>query len=42
MFNIISDIDYSWVTEIWSGHLHSGQGTYDGICSLEDKFARYL
>ena len=42
VFNIISDIDYSWVTEVWSGHLHNGQGTYDGICCLEDKFARYL
>ena len=42
LFDIISDVDYSWVTEIWSGHLHNGQGTYDGICCLEDNFAKYL
>jgi sialic acid synthase SpsE/sugar phosphate isomerase/epimerase len=42
LFKIISDVDYSWVTEIWSGHLHNGEGTHDGMCCLNKNYAKYL
>lgn len=37
-FNIAKDYDFSWVTEIWSGHLHHGSGMYKALCDLEKKF----
>ena len=42
VFDIISDIDYSWVTEIWSGHLHNGCGTYKALCALENGYDRSI
>ena len=42
LFKFISDVDYSWVTEIWSGHLHNGEGTHKGMCCLQNNYAKYL
>jgi N-acetylneuraminate synthase len=38
VFDILTDIDYSWVTEIWSGHLHNGEKTFDGLCCLNKNY----
>ena len=37
-FNIAKDYNFSWVTEIWSGHLHNGSGMYKALCDLEKEF----
>jgi N-acetylneuraminate synthase len=42
IFEVLKDIDYSWVTEIWSGHLHNGEKTYEGMCCLHNNFKELL
>ena len=37
-FDIAKDYNFSWVTEIWSGHLHNGSGMYKALCDLEKEF----
>lgn len=32
--------DFSWVTEIWSGHLHNGSGSYEALQRLDSSFGR--
>tara|TARA_R110002110_G_scaffold107895_1_gene269889 strand:+ start:23857 stop:25719 length:1863 start_codon:yes stop_codon:yes gene_type:complete len=34
IFNTLKPGDFSWVTEIWSGHLHQGDGTYKSMHQL--------
>ncbi len=41
-FNIAKDYNFSWVTEIWSGHLHNGSGMYKALCDLENKFNKLI
>jgi sialic acid synthase SpsE/sugar phosphate isomerase/epimerase len=36
IFEEMKDIDYSWVTEIWAGHLNNGQEQYKSMKLLED------
>ena len=35
VFKTLEKIDYSWVTEIWSGHLYNGAGTYKSLHNLK-------
>lgn len=42
VLSVLSDIDYSWVTEIWSGHLHHGVGMYRGLQKLDKKYKHLL
>ena len=35
IFNVIEPLDFSWVPEIWRGHLYQGKGFYKALCSLE-------
>jgi len=35
VFGVMTPADFSWVTEIWSGHLHQGSGTYKSMHQLE-------
>ena len=42
VFNIFKNYEYSWVTEIWSGHLHNGCGTYKALCDLETIYSKLL
>lgn len=35
IFDEMKDIDFSWVTEIWSGHINNGKGCYDSMKLLE-------
>tara|TARA_R110001583_G_scaffold96366_1_gene240553 strand:+ start:1178 stop:3085 length:1908 start_codon:yes stop_codon:yes gene_type:complete len=42
VFNTSSEYDFSWVTEIWSGHLHNGSGTYKAMRDLESNFNNIL
>tara|TARA_R110002074_G_scaffold385891_2_gene567335 strand:- start:633 stop:2543 length:1911 start_codon:yes stop_codon:yes gene_type:complete len=42
IMSLFKSYDFSWVTEIWSGHLHEGQGTYDGMCSLHKNYSKCL
>ena len=41
VFSELKSVDFSWVTEIWSGHLHNGSGTYKSLHSLK-KYAGML
>ena len=41
-FDIAKDYNFSWVTEIWSGHLHNGSGMYKALCDLENNFNTLL
>lgn len=41
-FDIAKDYDFSWVTEIWSGHLHNGSGMYKALQDLENNFNKLL
>ncbi|MCD4756740.1 MAG: N-acetylneuraminate synthase family protein [Arcobacteraceae bacterium] len=38
----IKEYQFTWVPEIWSGHLHHGAGTYKCMKILDTKFNRYL
>ena len=42
VFNATIGYDFSWVTEIWSGHLHNGSGTYKAMRDLENKYNKIL
>lgn len=42
IFNEAMNYDYSWVTEIWSGHLYNGSGTYKAMCDLETNFNKII
>lgn len=42
VFNLAKDYDFTWVTEIWSGHLHNGSGTYKALCDLEQNYSTEL
>lgn len=35
LFEIMGEYKFSWVPEIWSGHLHEGSGTYECMKLLE-------
>ena len=35
IFQVLKDVDFSWVPEVWSGHLHNGAGMYQGLKALE-------
>ena len=35
LFREFENMDFTWVPEIWSGHLNHGNGTYCALCSLE-------
>jgi N-acetylneuraminate synthase len=34
-FSEVADLEFSWVPEIWSGHLHAGKGIYESLLRLE-------
>jgi len=36
VFGALKNKEYSWVTEIWSGHLHNGAGTYQSLHHLSN------
>ena len=42
IMSLFKSYDFSWVTEIWSGHLHQGCGTYKAMCDLNDKYFNSL
>ncbi len=42
LFEIMGGYKFSWVPEIWSGHLHEGAGTYECMKILEDRYATKL
>ncbi len=42
IMSLFKSYDFSWVTEIWSGHLHEGCGTYKAMCDLNDNFKNSL
>ena len=42
IMSLFKSYDFSWVTEIWSGHLHEGCGTYKVMCDLNDNFRSSL
>jgi N-acetylneuraminate synthase len=42
LFEIMGDYKFSWVPEIWSGHLHEGAGTYECMKVLELKYSKML
>jgi N-acetylneuraminate synthase len=35
LFRYLEKIRFSWVPEIWSGHVNHGAGTYHALCCLE-------
>jgi len=41
LFNVLKDVDFSWVPEVWSGHLHHGAGMYTALLELE-KYGKAL
>jgi len=41
IFEELKDIDYSWVTEIWAGHLNNGKEQYKSM-QLLDEFNEYI
>ena len=38
IFDIAKKYNFTWVTEIWSGHLHNGSGMYKALCDLEQNY----
>jgi len=42
IMSLSKSYDFSLVTEIWSGQLHEGCGTYKAICDLNDSFRSSL
>ena len=42
VMSLFKSYDFSWVTEIWSGHLHNGCGTYKALCALENGYDRSI
>ena len=38
----VKDYDFTWVPEIWSGHLHHGAGTYRCMQILNYKYSKEL
>jgi N-acetylneuraminate synthase len=40
-FAALNKIQFSWVPEIWSGHLHNGAGVYKALCALE-QYNKYI
>ncbi len=42
VFKVLQDIEYTWVTEIWSGHLHNGAGTYKAMLELESNYRELI
>ena len=42
IFNASAEYDFSWVTEIWSGHLHNGAGTHKAMRDLETHYSSKL
>ena len=38
VLNIAKDYDFSWVTEIWSGHVHNGAASHKALRILESNF----
>ena len=41
IFQEIEDIPFSWVTEIWAGHINNGKGCHDSMKLLEP-YKKYL
>jgi N-acetylneuraminate synthase len=41
VFNAMKGFSFTWVTEVWSGHLHNGAGTYKAMNLLE-KYSHIL
>ena len=35
LFRHLEKVRFSWVTEIWSGHVNHGAGTHHALCCLE-------
>ena len=35
IFKELKDLDFSWVTEIWAGHINNGKGCYNSMKLLE-------
>jgi|TARA_R110001583_G_scaffold72898_3_gene203542 N-acetylneuraminate synthase len=42
VFNATKGYEFSWVTEIWSGHLYNGSGTYKALRDIEKNFNNIL
>ena len=42
VFEAMKGYEFSWVTEIWSGHLHNGSGSYKALQILNDKYNNIL
>ena len=42
VFEAMKGYEFSWVTEIWSGHLHNGSGMYKALYDLENNFNKSL
>jgi N-acetylneuraminate synthase len=42
VFYMLKNYSYSWVTEIWSGHLHDGCGTHKALCDLENYYNKLI
>ena len=42
VMSLFKSYDFSWVTEIWSGHLHNGSGTYKAMRDIETNFNNIL
>jgi len=38
----VKDYDFTWMPEIWSGHLHQGAGTYKCMRILNKKYSKEL
>ncbi len=42
VLNEVQKYSFTWVPEIWSGHLHSGAGTYKCMQILNEKYSQEL
>ena len=42
VFSEMKDFDFTWVTEIWSGHLHNAAGNYKALKLLENSYSQIL
>ncbi len=41
IFEVLEDLDFSWVTEIWAGHINNGKGCYESMKLLEP-YKKYI
>ena len=42
VFNEMKGFDFTWVTEIWSGHLHNAAGNYKALKLLEKSYSKII